>query len=91
MSQLISDFFIEINKRKIPCAHWQSNSNIGCALSDGDDFDLIFERGQEEDIKSITSLLNFVEVNAYKDNCHSQIKNYIGFDTELNKITCLCI
>ncbi|MFT6927690.1 MAG: thymidylate kinase [Psychromonas sp.] len=86
MSQLISNFFIEINEKKIPCAYWQSNSNIGCGLSEGDDFDLLFERGQEEDIKSIISLLNFVEVDSDTDNRQSGIKNYIGFDIELKKI-----
>jgi len=86
VSQLISNFFIKINEKQISCAHWKSNTNKGCDLSGGDDFDLLFERGREEDIKSIISLLNFVEVDFHKDNCQSRIKNYIGFDIESNKI-----
>jgi len=85
VSQLISDLFIEINEKKIPCAHWQSNMDMGCSRSGANDLDLLFEQSREEDIKSIISLLNFVEVDSNTDKFQSGIKHYIGFDLELNK------
>lgn len=86
MTQLISDFLIEVNEQKISYVHWKNNTNIDHSLSDDDDLNLLFERDREEEVKSILALLNIVEVNSYKDNWQSGIINYIGFDTELNKL-----
>ncbi|WP_372880327.1 hypothetical protein [Psychromonas sp.] len=86
MSQLISDFLIQVNEQKVPYVHCKNNANIERALSGDSDLHLLFEHGRKEEVKSIFALLNIVAVDSYKDNCQSEIKNYIGFDTALNKL-----
>lgn len=86
MQDLLKELLKEFDTNNIKYAHWKSNTNIDCALSGIDDFDVLVHPNNKEEVKELLKNFNFIRSYSNKDTWQNEIFHYIGMDIEQKKI-----
>ena len=86
INDLLENLLNEFDKRNIEYVHWKSNTNIDCALSGVDDFDVLVNPKDEAKTKELLNELSFIRAFSNKDTWQNGIFHYLGMDIEQKKI-----
>ena len=83
---LIGKLLEKLNAHKVRYVHWKSNTNIDCALSGVDDFDVLVAPEYKKTVENFFKELKITRAFCDKDSWQEDIFHYIGFDHEYLKL-----
>jgi thymidylate kinase len=83
---IISKLLEKMNTYGVRYVHWKSNTNIDCALSGEDDFDVLVAPQYKDIVESFFEELKITRAFSDKDSWQDDIFHYIGFDSNYLKL-----
>lgn len=83
---LIGKLLEKLNEHGVRYVHWKSNTNIDCALSGVDDFDVLVAPEFKKLVEGFFSELKIQRAFSDKDSWQDDIFHYIGFDSKHLKL-----